>query len=54
MYTNKIKNFKAHSLMENNINKEDVDVIIKFLKKIKKNIYSIKKLKNLKLNGLNG
>ena len=41
--------------MENNINKEDVDVIIKFLKKIKKNIYSIKKkLKNLKLNGLNG
>ena len=32
MYTNKIKNFKAHSLMENNINKEDVDVIIKFLK----------------------
>ena len=40
MYTNKIKNFKAHSLMENNINKEDVDVIIKFLKKNKKRIFT--------------
>ena len=41
--------------MENNINKEDVDVIIKFLKKIKKEyLLNQKKLKNLKLNGLNG
>ena len=40
MYTNKIKNFKAHSLMENNINKEDIDVIIKFLKKNKKRIFT--------------
>jgi CDP-6-deoxy-D-xylo-4-hexulose-3-dehydrase len=40
MHINKIKNFKDHPLMENNINKEDVDSIIKFLKQNKKRIFT--------------
>ena len=50
MYNNKIKNFKDHPLMENNINKEDVDAIIKFLKKNKKRIFTqSKKVKEFEL-----
>ena len=40
MHIDKIKNFKDHPLMENNINKDDVDAIIKFLKQNKKRIFT--------------
>jgi CDP-6-deoxy-D-xylo-4-hexulose-3-dehydrase len=40
MNINKIKNFKPHPLMDNNISKNDVDIIIRFLKKNKKRIFT--------------
>jgi CDP-6-deoxy-D-xylo-4-hexulose-3-dehydrase len=40
MHLNKKFLFKSHPLMENNISKNDVDVVIKFLKKNKKRIFT--------------
>jgi CDP-6-deoxy-D-xylo-4-hexulose-3-dehydrase len=40
MNINKIKNFKSHPLMDNNISADDVNIVIKFLKKNKKRIFT--------------
>jgi len=40
MNINKIKNFKPHPLMDNNISANDVGVLIKFLKQNKKRIFT--------------
>lgn len=40
MNINKIKNFKSHPLMDNNISANDVDAVIRFLKKNKKRIFT--------------